>query len=45
MSVTELRAGIADALDAVENDAEDLVITRADHELTDPDGGAGRGTA
>ncbi|MGQ4514728.1 type II toxin-antitoxin system prevent-host-death family antitoxin [Streptomyces sp. DW26H14] len=32
MSVTELRAGIADALDAVENDAEELVITRAGHE-------------
>ncbi|MCK1794988.1 type II toxin-antitoxin system prevent-host-death family antitoxin [Streptomyces sp. XM4193] len=32
MSVTELRAGIADALDAVENDAEELVITRTGHE-------------
>ncbi|WP_443060748.1 type II toxin-antitoxin system Phd/YefM family antitoxin [Streptomyces sp. NBC_00448] len=32
MSVTELRSGIADALDAVENDAEELVITRAGHE-------------
>ncbi|MBW1604684.1 type II toxin-antitoxin system Phd/YefM family antitoxin [Streptomyces sp. JJ66] len=32
MSVTELRAGLADALDAVENDAEELVITRAGHE-------------
>lgn len=32
MSVTELRAGIADALDTVENDAEELVITRAGHE-------------
>ncbi len=32
MSVTELRAGIADALDAVEDDAEELVITRAGHE-------------
>ncbi|NJP48235.1 type II toxin-antitoxin system Phd/YefM family antitoxin [Actinacidiphila epipremni] len=32
MSVTELRASIADALDAVENDAEELVITRAGHE-------------
>lgn len=32
MSVTELRAGIADALDAVENDAEELVITRSGHE-------------
>lgn len=32
MSVTELRAGIADALDAVENDAEELIITRAGHE-------------
>lgn len=30
--MTELRAGIADALDAVENDAEELVITRAGHE-------------
>lgn len=32
MSVTELRASIADALDAVEDDAEELVITRAGHE-------------
>lgn len=32
ITVTELRARIADALDAVENDAEELVITRAGHE-------------
>lgn len=32
MSVTELRAALADALDAVEQDAEELVITRAGHE-------------
>jgi antitoxin YefM len=32
MSFTETRANLAAALDAVENDAEELVITRAGHE-------------
>lgn len=32
MSATELRGNLAAALDAVENDAEELVITRAGHE-------------
>jgi antitoxin YefM len=32
MSATELRGNLAAALDAVENDAEELVITRANHE-------------
>ncbi|WP_416974440.1 type II toxin-antitoxin system Phd/YefM family antitoxin [Streptomyces sp. 4F14] len=32
MSVTDLRASLADAFDAVENDAEGLVITRAGRE-------------
>jgi antitoxin YefM len=32
MSATELRGNLAAALDSVENDAEELVITRAGHE-------------
>jgi antitoxin YefM len=32
MSATELRGNLAAALDAIENDAEELVITRAGHE-------------
>jgi antitoxin YefM len=32
MSFTETRANLAAALDAVESDAEELVITRAGHE-------------
>jgi len=32
MTFTETRANFAAALDAVENDAEELVITRAGHE-------------
>lgn len=32
MSATELRGNLAAALDAVESDAEELVITRAGHE-------------
>ncbi|HEY3556369.1 MAG TPA: type II toxin-antitoxin system prevent-host-death family antitoxin [Kribbella sp.] len=32
MSFTETRANLAAALDAVENDAEELVITRAGHQ-------------
>ncbi|MFG1906998.1 type II toxin-antitoxin system Phd/YefM family antitoxin [Kribbella sp. NPDC048928] len=32
MSFTDTRANLATALDAVENDAEELVITRAGHE-------------
>ncbi|MFD8598420.1 type II toxin-antitoxin system Phd/YefM family antitoxin [Kitasatospora sp. NPDC059646] len=32
MSATELRGNLAAALDAVERDAEELVITRAGHE-------------
>lgn len=32
MSATELRSNLAAALDSVENDAEELVITRAGHE-------------
>lgn len=32
MSASDLRANLASALDAVEDDAEELVITRAGHE-------------
>ncbi len=32
ITASDLRANLADALDAIENDAEDLVVTRSGHE-------------
>lgn len=32
ITASDLRANLADAFDAIENDAEDLVVTRSGHE-------------